>query len=618
MDKETIVQQRLLFDETNSNHHVADTMIGTAAIYSLSWIANELGLFYLDETMMRISVALMVVLLTVPAILVKTHKFDNERHIKYLLLCDVSIFTFVVVTLFSFHMTLFIVMPLILSTFYHSRKYNITAIIMTIAIALFAPILSFKLGMLDADFITWLLYAIKPEIADDPVFAGVIKEAGKTPEKGLFLFYGIPHALFAIAYSLISGSVNRKRIVDQIVWTNEVFETEKEKEKALEIAKAKSDFLATMSHEIRTPINAVLGMNSAILRESTDETVLGYAADVDGAGQLLLSLINDILDYSKLEAGKMTLTSDSYSIKQLVKNCYNMVEKRAGDKGLDLKTSVKEGTPLYLVGDLVRVQQIVTNILTNAVKYTEKGSVTLEAFYEEGKLHVSISDTGIGIKKEDIGILFTAFDRLDVKKNAAIEGTGLGLAITNKLVNLMGGEIKVDSEYGKGSTFHVVIPQEIGTGSEKPESSERVGGTSLGKNKDLFTAESASILVVDDVKLNLRVTRTLLKNTLVLIDEAADGDGAIEKVKMKRYDVILLDHSMPGKDGIETLDEMKKTKECLVDGVPVIALTANYSAGAKEMYVSAGFTDYLAKPYTVKELQEMLIKYIPADKVTLI
>ena len=404
----------------------------------------------------------------------------------------------------------------------------------------------------------------------------------------------------------------------------DVIRLDTEKVAALKVADAKSRFLANMSHEIRTPINAILGMNEMILRETGEDNIRSYSGDVDAAGHLLLSLINDILDFSKLESGKMSIVETEYEIKSVAMSCYNLVEKRAADKKLKFILNVDPMMPSMLNGDSVRISQIITNTLTNAVKYTEAGSVTLTIGGEnitesEYMLRISVADTGIGIKEEDKEKLFSAFQRLDEKKNMSVEGTGLGLAITNSLIHLMNGSIDVISTYGEGSDFIITIPQQIIKSDPVGEVKSSAASQHAAKagRKDLFVAHDAKILIVDDVAMNLKVAKGLLKNTMVEVDLASSGDEAVDKVRENEYDVILLDHMMPDKDGIETLHEMKADSDNLNVGKPVIMLTANAVAGAREQFLAEGFTDYLSKPFSLSEIQSMLIKYIPTEKVEL-
>lgn len=395
-----------------------------------------------------------------------------------------------------------------------------------------------------------------------------------------------------------------------------------ERKQALLTADVKSQFLATMSHEIRTPINAVLGMNEAILRESTEENILSYATDVDGAGKLLLSLINDILDFSKLDSGKMDIVPVEYDLKSVTCNTYNLVGKRATDKGLKLNFEVDPRLPRKLLGDEIRIQQIITNLLTNAIKYTPRGSVKMSISgesidLENMNLIIKVADTGIGIQEEDKNKLFDTFSRLEHQKNLAIEGTGLGLTITKRLVDLMDGSISVESEYGNGSEFTVVLQQKIvdaePLGIFSYDSSEK--HVIAKASKDLFESNDATILVVDDVAVNLRVVKSLLKKTGIKIDTAASGRECLDMVQKERYDVIFLDHMMPEMNGIETIHEILEMKDHKNVGVPIVALTANAVPNAREMYLAEGFSDYLSKPFSLNEIQKVLLKYLPEDKV---
>lgn len=402
-----------------------------------------------------------------------------------------------------------------------------------------------------------------------------------------------------------------------------IIQMEEDKKRAYMEASVKSDFLATMSHEIRTPINAILGMNEAIIRESSEESVKHYATDVDHAGKILLSLINDILDFSKIDSGKMDIASEEYSVRGLVLSCYNMIEHRAKEKNLKFIVDVDSEIPDKLIGDEIRIQQIITNFLTNAVKYTREGRVGFKIFAEpideeSVMLNIYVSDTGIGIKEEDKEMLFTAFGRIDQVKNRGIEGTGLGLAITNRLVSLMGGSIKVESTYGSGSVFSVKIPQKVASKETVGEIDvENLSKKSATKKiqGDLFTAPNVTLLVVDDVLVNLKVAQSLLKKTGMKIDTAISGQAALDMVVTKKYDIILLDHMMPGKDGVETLHDMRALENNPNKNTPVIMLTANAVSGAKEQYLKEGFDDYLSKPFSMVEIEKMLLRYLPEDKL---
>ena len=397
------------------------------------------------------------------------------------------------------------------------------------------------------------------------------------------------------------------------------------RDKAQEAEKAsvaKSRFLSNMSHEIRTPINAILGMDEMILRECDDEKILEYAENIRVASANLLGLVNDILDFSKIEAGKLDIIPVEYELSSLLNDLVNMVESRAKKKGLEFHIEVPESVPSALYGDEIRIKQVVTNILTNAVKYTEKGSVRLIVSYKtEGaetvKLRFSVKDTGIGIKKEDIGKLFNAFERIEESRNRTIEGTGLGMNITQRLLALMGSNLEVSSVYGEGSEFSFEIEQKIMNAAPmgRFEDAYRQALKKRSVYKQRFIAPTAKILVVDDTAMNLTVVKGLLKPTKINIATAESGYEALRMVTEERYDIIFLDHRMPGIDGIETLKQMKELTDNLSKDVPVISLTANAVSGAKEVYMRAGFDDYLTKPIDSHQLEDLIVKYLPEDKV---
>lgn len=385
---------------------------------------------------------------------------------------------------------------------------------------------------------------------------------------------------------------------------------------------AKTNFLANMSHEIRTPINAIMGMNEMILRESEDESMKEYAVNIQSASRTLLSLINDILDLSKIEAGKMEIVDDYYQLSAVLSDVVNMVRIKTEQKGLVFEVEVEQSLPDRLLGDEVRIRQVVVNILNNAVKYTKEGSVKLLVQGERTpedmvELCFSISDTGIGIRQEDMGKLFGDFERLDQKENHNVEGTGLGLSITTKVLELMNGHMEVESVYGEGSTFCAYIPQKI-AGEERVGSFETKYQKYVQINqtyKESFVAPQAKILVVDDNEMNLFVVKNLLKKTGVQITCCDRGRKCLDIAKKEAFDVILLDHMMPEMDGIETLKRLKAMEESCCKEVPVIVLTANAIVGVREMYLSEGFDDYLSKPIEPEQLEDILKKYIPADKI---
>ncbi|MCR5097399.1 MAG: response regulator [Lachnospiraceae bacterium] len=403
-----------------------------------------------------------------------------------------------------------------------------------------------------------------------------------------------------------------------------VHELEIEKTVAEEASQAKSAFLANMSHEIRTPINAVLGMNEMILRESNDKNVLGYAESVRTAGNTLLGIINDILDFSKIEAGKMEIVPVEYDISSLINDLVNMIQARADKKGLELKLKIDENIPCILFGDEVRIKQICTNILTNAVKYTDEGSVTFSIDFEDSDedpgnayLTFCVSDTGIGIRPEDLEKLFSEFERIDLERNRNVEGTGLGMNITKQLLEMMGAKLIVQSVYGQGSKFYFTLKQKIVKADTigDYEASYHAAVSSRKKYREKFTAPEAHVLVVDDTETNLDVFKALLKSTAIQIDTAPGGDEGLALTREKKYDIIFLDHMMPDKDGIETFHELRGEADNPNVATPTICLTANAISGAREQYLAEGFDDYLTKPIDADKLEDTIIEYLPEGKV---
>lgn len=414
---------------------------------------------------------------------------------------------------------------------------------------------------------------------------------------------------------------------------------EKKRQQALMASEAKSKFLANMSHEIRTPINAVLGMNAMILRECKDMAIREYALDIQNAGESLLALINDILDLSKIESGKLELFPEEYDFSSLLHDVINMISMKAKDKNLAVHLSVDENLPSRFWGDDVRIRQILVNIMNNAVKYTEKGSVTLTVTGKVTKDDLSISDgisdknaqakdavcsltfqvkdTGIGIRQEDLAKLFQEFQRIEEERNRNIEGTGLGMSITTQLLEMMGSRLQVESVYGEGSTFYFTLEQKIIDTEPIGNLGERIKErAAVYSYQAKFTAPKAQVLVVDDNSVNRRVFANLLKATEVIIDEAGGGMECLRLASEKQYDVIFLDHMMPDLDGIETLHRLREIKDCPCHSTPVIALTANAISGAREMYLKEGFDSFLSKPIIPDKLEKMLMQFLPEDKIT--
>ncbi len=373
-----------------------------------------------------------------------------------------------------------------------------------------------------------------------------------------------------------------------------------------------------MSNEIRTPINAVLGMDEMILRESKEANVKDYAMDIYTAGQTLLSLINDILDFSKIDSGKMEIVMAEYDISSLIHDLANMATQRAKEKDIRIEVEVDHEIPSRLYGDDIHIRQILTNILTNAVKYTHEGTIWLRVQCrkadETAMLKFEVEDTGIGIKEEDLPKLSAEFERIEEDRNRNIEGTGLGMSITIQLLELLHSRLQVESVYGKGSKFYFELEQKILDHTPIGDFESRV--RQLAADYDYsakLCAPGAEILVVDDNAVNRKVLRSLLKETQVQIAEAGGGAECLELVQENHYDLIFLDHMMPEMDGVETLHRMKQLSGYPCEDTPVVVLTANAVLGAKEKYLAEGFDDFLSKPIVPEKLENMIKKMLPQE-----
>ena len=398
--------------------------------------------------------------------------------------------------------------------------------------------------------------------------------------------------------------------------------SERQQQELAEANQTKSRFLANMSHEIRTPINTIIGLNEMNLREQISAEVEENCLNVQQASKMLLSLINDILDLSKIESGKMEIIPRQYETGAMLSELVNINWIRAHEKKLEFKLDVSEDIPSMLYGDDVRIKQVLTNLLTNAIKYTHKGSVTLRARCEQMdnnrvRMMISVSDTGIGIRKEDIQYLFDSFKRVDLQKTNNIEGTGLGLAITQQLVELMGGRIAVDSIYQRGSTFTLTLEQKVVDAAPIGSIANvlRKGSKERAQYQQSFEAPEARVLVVDDNEMNRVVAKKLLRSTKVQVDLAESGARCLEMTRNCYYHVIFMDHMMPEMDGIETLARLKKQENGLCRDTPVVALTANAVSGADQMYVQKGFSGYLVKPINGVLFEAMLLRFLPQELV---
>ncbi len=591
-------------NEQSANFAAAKVMRITCFIYLLVFILNVLGIFIIPMTVMTVSFILAIILLFMPTVLLKTTKSENPK-IKYIIISCAVLFTVVANALLSWHTILLFIYPIAIASLYFSKRLNMFSTILTVIGASVSQIVAFYLN-----------YVPDKNL---PFF------------NNLLIFGILPRAMVLIAISAIFSMLSKRtttiltNLLESQIKARESDKLRQEKMLAEKANLAKSEFLANMSHEIRTPINAIIGMDEMILRESNDDEILEYASNIEVASHTLLTIINDILDFSKIESGKMEIINNEYNLGSTINDILPMIAIKAEQKSLRFNIDIDRDIPASLFGDDIRLKQILINLLNNAVKYTQKGFVKLDIsgkVSENGEtvdLVFAVRDSGIGIKEENISTMFKSFQRLDLEQNRNIEGTGLGLAITNRLTQMMDGRIEVESVYGEGSTFTLYISQKV-VGKEKIGnfSSRYKSVTTQNQHKvdAKIIAPDAEILVVDDNKMNLVVMINLLKKNQVKTTSCMSGREALELMRQQKFDIIFLDHMMPELDGIETLKASKIMDNNLNKDTPVIALTANAISGVREMYLENGFIDYMSKPVDLKLLETMLGKYIPSEKIT--
>lgn len=452
------------------------------------------------------------------------------------------------------------------------------------------------------------------------ILTGIWRNIDGTDTDRYYVVQEVVISLGIIFMSLIVAEIVNSLITEQNHRLLDALRKEKRSQQEAEAANmAKSSFLANMSHEIRTPINAILGMNEMILREEKDPAIRGYAGNIQASGNSLLSIVSDVIDISKIESGKLEIIPVDYEVNSLISDCCNMAAGRAKAKELELLVECADNVPMKLCGDETHIRQIIMNLLTNAVKYTEKGTVKLivSGRFTDGGfvLKVDVSDTGIGIAEENLPQLFTQFQRFDLQRNRNIEGTGLGLSIVKRLCDLMSGTITARSVLGSGSTFTVELPQKV-------VDSTPCGGVNLNYSAGAeheyhhsFEAPEAKILAVDDLPVNLLVIANLLKETRIKIDTAGSGRECLDKCSQQKYDLILMDHMMPEMDGVQTFEKLHGDKSSPNFETPVIMLTANALAGMREQYMDVGFADYVSKPVRGAKLEEAIRRNLPESLI---
>ena len=528
---------------------------------------------------------------------------------------------------------------------YMNRLKNSTiAVCFVVGIALF-PVMFFVTGGINSGMVCWFsmglififmlldgmdfLFMLLTDVA---IIIGCYVISYYHPEYVVSLqtkrsvFFDVVQSMMISAFAIgsiikfqrsIYEKLYRQAAINNDDLLEKTLQAKKAEKQAQTATEAKSNFLANMSHEIRTPINTIMGMDEMILRETSEKVVEEYALDIKTASQNLLSLINDILDITKIESGKMGIVKGEYDFMSLMHDVLNNVVLRAKEKNLELKLNIANNIPCNMLGDDIRIKQVLTNIITNAVKYTQEGYIEItttcqKSFGEYVDLTFSVKDTGIGIKPEDIKRMFESFERLEVNRNRNIEGAGLGMTITQNLLKMMGSTLNVDSTYGEGSTFSFTISQEIVNPEPIGDFEQKLKQlTSNYEYSTSFEAPNATFLVVDDNAMNRKVFVALLRDSKVKVVEAENGYDCLQLIKNQHFDMIFLDHMMPGMDGVETFKSMAKLEgnKCL--GTPVIALTANAIAGAKERYLTLGFHGFLSKPVVPAQLEKTIRDFLP-------
>jgi len=596
-----------------ANTYVLRCFSVSMIIYAITFVLNLLGIFVIDQSVMRQGFVPSVIIYFMVYFICKKVSLSSEKT-KYFILFNIILLYTIMGVSITYHVVLVSVLPILFATLYSSKRVMLYVYILTVISTIVIVYGGYFWGLCDAN----MALLTKGRMQDYLVGGQfTLTEVNDNPYLNLMLFYVVPRCLIYIAVlfvcseilTIVSGSIEKAKLTAEL---------ELAKEEAESANRAKTQFLTRMSHEIRTPINAIMGMNEMILRESSENETIKYACDVKNSTNTLLNLVNEILDFSKIESGKIEIIKDKYKIKSLLDNLYTMISIKAKDKGLALVFDIDPNIPSEYFGDDIRIRQVLVNLLTNAVKYTVEGTVTMTVTGrvegDKAILRYSVKDTGIGIKEEDLGKLFVQFERIEESRNRHIEGTGLGMNIVQQLLVLMGTELKVESEYGKGSEFYFDIVQEIV--NKTPIGvfqADAVHESKVDIEEIRYIAPDAKILVVDDNAMNRKVLKGLLKETQIQVLEAGGGEECIALMAEQAVDIVFLDYMMPIMDGVETIHLLKEKNLC--SDTPIVMLTADAVIGAKEQYLSEGFDDYLSKPIMPDKLYKIIWKYLPEELV---
>lgn len=593
-----------------ANKYVLRCFTVTMVIYTLIFVLNLLDIFIVNKNIMLMGYIPAVIVYVLMHIMFPK-RFLSNKITKYLvILCAVVVSTFIGISV-TYHAIIVSVLPVLYAILYSSKRVMRFAMYLTVISTAAIVYGGYFFGLCDANMTLLTTDRLRVH-SENGVF--LLTEVNPNPFLTLGLYYIVPRCLLFLSvafvgrsiYNIINGSLEKAKLTAAL---------EEAKAEAERANAAKSQFLARMSHEIRTPMNAVVSMNQMILNESGEEEILKYAQDIKNSSEMLLEIVNEVLDSSQIESGKMKLVESPYEVSKLLNNLYKMIDMKAREKKLELVFDIDPALPSQCLGDEKRIRQVLINLLTNAVKYTEEGTVTLTVSCttdgESAFLYFSVKDTGIGIREEDIGRLYEEFQRFDMFRNRNVEGTGLGMNIVQEFLKLMGSELQIKSEYEKGSEFSFTLEQKIMNHTPMGDFRETSYSSERETCRMAYIAPNAKVLVVDDSAMNLKVFRTLLKNTRVQITTAQSGEECLEILRQQSFHLVLLDHKMPGMDGVETLKIIKAEKLC--ENVPIAMLTAHAQIEASRFYLQQGFEDVLTKPILPDALDRLMMRYLPVE-----